>query len=227
MPELFLAAFIWVATHLGISSSRIRQRLVGLLGESAYLGLYSLVAAAALTFLIVAWAQAPRDIWLWLPASWQVWWSLLVMVPAMVLLVVGVLSPNPTSVGQDAQLSRADAARGVLRITRHPVQWSFLLWVIAHLPANGDLATLVLLLAIALVAAAGPLLIDRRKARSHPDGWAQFSRVTSNLPFAAIIRGDNRLVVRELGWYRVLLALAIYLLVIASHRWIAGVPIPI
>lgn len=227
MPELLLAALIWVVSHLGISSSRVRQRLVDVLGESAYLGIYSLIAAIALTFLILAWAQAPRDIWLWTPTTWHVWWSLVVMLLATVLLVTGIFSPNPTSVGQDSHLARADAARGVVRITRHPVQWAFLLWAVAHVPGNGDLATLVLLLAIAVVAAVGPVLIDRRKARSHPEGWARFSAVTSNLPFAAIVGRRNRLVLRELGAWRLLLALAVYLLVIASHRWIAGVPIPI
>lgn len=227
MLELLLAAAIWILTHLGISSTALRQRLVGTLGESAYLGVYSLVAAMALTFLILSWAHAPRDIWLWAPAGWHVWWSLVLMLLACILLVLGVLSPNPTSVGQDNYLSRPEAARGIVRVTRHPVQWAFLLWAVAHVPANGDLATLVLLFAIAVVAGAGPLLIDRRRARSHPEGWAHFGAVTSNVPFAAIIQGRNRLALRELGWFRLLLALAVYLLIIVSHRWIAGVPIPI
>ena len=227
MLELVLAAVIWILTHLGISSTALRQRVVGVLGESAYLGLYSLIAAVALTFLILSWAHAPRDIWLWTPATWHVWWSLILMLLACVLLVVGIFSPNPTSVGQDSYLSKPEAARGILRVTRHPVQWAFLLWVIAHVPANGDLATLVLLLSIAVVAGVGPVLIDRRKARSHPEGWAHFGGVTSNVPFAAIVQGRNRLVLRELGAFRLLLALAVYLLIIASHRWIAGVPIPL
>lgn len=227
MTELLIAAVLWLATHLGISSTPARARLVGALGEGAYLGAYSLLAVAALTFLILAWADAPRDIWLWYPAPWHTWLALLLMPAAFVLLVTGLLGPNPTSVGKEGQLADPDAVRGVLRITRHPVQWAFLLWALAHVPANGELATLILLAAVGLVAGLGTVLIDRKKAALAAADWQGFAAVTSNLPFAAICAGRNRLVLSELGVGKVLLALVIYALVIASHRWIAGVPIVI
>lgn len=227
MTELLLAAVLWVGTHLGISSTSARARLVALLGEGGYLGAYSLLAVATLTFLILAWADAPRDVWLWYPAPWQTWVALLVMPFAFILLVTGLLGPNPTSVGQEAQLGDPDRIRGILRITRHPVQWSFLLWALAHVPANGELATLVLLAAIGLVAGGGTVLIDRKKARQWDAAWNGFTAVTSNVPFAAIVAGRNRFVAREVGIGRVLLALGVYVLVVASHRWIAGVPIVI
>lgn len=227
MTELLVAAALWVATHLGISSTAVRARAVNVLGEGAYLGAYSLLAVATLTFLILAWADAPRDVWLWYPAAWQTWVALLVMPIALLLLVLGLLGPNPTSVGQERRLADPGTIRGVLRITRHPVQWAFLLWALAHVPANGELATLILLAAIAVVAGGGTVLIDRKKAAVAGDEWQAFAAATSNLPFAAILAGRNRLAVGELGVGKVLLALVVYGLVIASHRWIAGVPIVI
>ncbi|MCC5885795.1 MAG: NnrU family protein [Gammaproteobacteria bacterium] len=227
MTELLIAAALWIATHLGISSTALRARAVGAIGEGAYLGAYSLLAVATLTFLILAWADAPRDIWLWYPAVWQTWLALLLMPLAFVLLVSGLLGPNPTSVGQERRLADPDTVRGVLRITRHPVQWAFLLWALAHAPANGELATLILLGSIAIVAGFGTVLIDRKKAAAAGDDWQNFAAVTSNLPFAAIVAGRNRLAFGELGVGKLLLGLLIYGLVIASHRWIAGVPIVI
>ena len=227
MTELLIAATLWIATHLGISSTAARARVVNAIGEGAYLGAYSLLAVATLTFLILAWADAPRDIWLWYPARWQTWVALLLMPLAFILLVTGLLGPNPTSVGQERHLGDPEAVRGVLRITRHPVQWAFLLWALAHVPANGELATLILLAAIALVAGLGTLLIDRKKAALAGDQWQRFAAATSNLPFAAILAGRNRLALGELGLGRLLLALVVYGVVIVSHRWIAGVPIVI
>jgi uncharacterized membrane protein len=227
MTELLIAAALWIATHLGISSTGLRARAVSMIGEGAYLGAYSLLAVATLTFLILAWADAPRDIWLWYPAAWQTWVALLLMPLAFMLLVAGLLGPNPTSVGQDRQLADPEAVRGVLRVTRHPVQWAFLLWALAHVPANGELATLILLAAIALVAGLGTLLIDRKKSAAAGEHWQTFAAATSNLPFAAILAGRNRLALGEWGLVKLLLGLVVYAVVIASHRWIAGVPIVI
>ncbi len=227
MTELLIAAALWIATHLGISSSGLRGWMTARLGEGAYLGAYSLLAVATLTFLILAWVDAPRDIWLWYPAPWQTWFALLLMPFAFLLLITGLLGPNPTSVGQEGRLADPDTVRGVLRITRHPVQWAFLLWAVAHVPPNGDLATLIFLAAIALVAGAGTLLIDRKKALQAGEAWPAFAAATSNLPFAAIAAGRNRFAVRELGIGKVLLGLLLYAVVIASHRWVAGVPIAI
>lgn len=227
MTELLMAAALWIATHLGISSTAVRARGVSVLGEGAYLGAYSLLAVATLTFLILAWADAPKDVWLWYPAAWQTWAALLLMPLAFILLVTGLLGPNPTSVGQQHQLADPDAVRGVLRITRHPVQWAFLIWTLAHVPANGELATLILLGAIGVVAGFGTILIDRKKAATAGEQWRNFVAVTSNLPFAAILAGRNQLRLGELGAGKLLLGLVVYGLVIASHRWIAGVPIVI
>ncbi len=227
MTELLIAAALWIATHLGISSTSVRARAVSIIGEGAYLGAYSLLAVATLTFLILAWADAPRDVWLWYPAVWQTWVALLVMPAAFILLVTGLLGPNPTSVGQERRLADPGTVRGVLRITRHPVQWAFLLWALAHVPANGELATLILLAAIALVAGFGTMLIDRKRGAAAGDDWQHFASVTSNLPFAAILTGRNRLALREIGVGKLMLGLVVYVLVIASHRWIAGVPIVI
>lgn len=227
MTELAIAAALWIATHLGVSSTGLRSYAVNAVGEGVYLGAYSLLAVATLTFLILAWADAPRDVWFWHPAAWQTWVALLLMPLAFILLVTGLFGPNPTSVGQQGQLADPDSVRGVLRITRHPVQWAFLIWALAHVPANGDLATLMFLAAIGTVAGFGTRLIDRKKAAAAGEDWQRFAAVTSNLPFAAILAGRNRLVLGELGGGKLLLALVVYGVVIVSHRWIAGVPIVI
>jgi uncharacterized membrane protein len=52
-----LWAFSFLASHLIISSSAVRARLIGAVGEQPYRGIYSLVAAATLGPLIYEFAR--------------------------------------------------------------------------------------------------------------------------------------------------------------------------
>ena len=179
MIELYAATALWVITHLGISNSPLRPALVARLGDGGYLGFYSVLALGTLTWMVMAWSDAPRDLWLWEPRGWQRMVPLAVMPIACMLLIGGLVGVNPTAVGQEARLGEPDVARGMLRVTRHPVQWAILLWALAHMFPNGDAPTLVLLLGVALVAGFGPLLIDRRKAANAPEDFAKFAAGTS------------------------------------------------
>lgn len=225
MPELIAASATWLLTHLGLSSSPLRPLLVGRIGEGPYRGLYSLIAVGALSWLILAWADAPRTMLLRESSGWLRWIPVLVMPLALILLVGGLSGPNPTAVGQERQLGSADGVRGVLRITRHPVQWAILLWALTHMAANGDVATLLFTATIAFTSALGMVLIDRRKAREDAEAWSIFAAASSSLPFAAIVAGRNRLVVGEIGLLRIGTALVLYGLALHFHRWIAGVPV--
>jgi uncharacterized membrane protein len=225
MPELLAASAIWLLTHLGLSGSPLRGMLVARIGEGPYRGLYSLIAAGALTWLILAWAGAPRTMLLWESTTWLRWIPVALMPLALILLVGGLSGPNPTAAGQERQLGAADSVRGVLRITRHPVQWAILLWALTHLAANGDAATLLFTATIGLTSALGMALIDRRKAVDDPDAWSTFAAASSALPFAAIAAGRNRLALGEIGILRIAAALVLYGLAFHFHRWIAGVPV--
>ena len=214
MAELALAAAAFIATHF-VSSTPLRQRLIRKLGERAYRGLYSLVALATLLWMIRAFAQAPLEL-LWpglkpLPA--------IVMPFALVLLVCGDRL-NPTMVGAEKLLRNADPARGMIRVTRHPIMWGLMLWAASHVLARGDLKGVIFFGGLLFVAAAGTLLMDSRK-KANPD-WARFEAVTSHIPFVAIAQGRNRLDWREIGWTRPLIGLAAFAAFFLLHPWIFG-----
>ncbi len=54
MGQLTLASIVFVAAHLGVSSTPLRAALVRAIGDRAYLGVYSLLAAVTLIWLIIA-----------------------------------------------------------------------------------------------------------------------------------------------------------------------------
>lgn len=216
IAHLILATAAFVVTHF-VPSTPLRARLVAWLGQRAYLGLYSLVALATLVWTIWAYRHAP------LVPLWNGWryLPLLLMPFALVLLAAGYLSRNPTMVMQEDKLKAEEPARGILRVTRHPLMWAFALWAFAHLLARGDVRSLILFGGFLLLALVGTVLIDRRKAALGED-WRRFAAVTSNVPFLAIAQGRNRFVPAEVGWRKPLIALLLFVVLLLLHPYIFG-----
>jgi uncharacterized membrane protein len=229
MGPMVIAGLLFLVTHLGISSTPLRGVLVTRFGERGYLGVYSLLAFATLGLMIYLYGDLPRHEYLWLPdpALYQV--PKYVMPIATILLFGGFLVRNPTVVGMEGSLAAEGAAagmaRGVNRITRHPFQWGVVLWAAAHLAANGDGVSVAFFGTFLVLGLAGGALIDRKKAARLGAAWQPFAAVTSNVPFAAVLTGRNRLVLKEL-LLPVVVGLAGYALLYVVHPWIAGVAVP-
>lgn len=206
---LALASAAFLATHF-VSSTPLRPALVARMGERPYQGLYILLAFATLGWMSWAFAQAPRE-----PLfSGFKEIPLVVMPIAFVLLVCG-FGRNPTIVGAEKLLKSEEPARGIIRITRHPIMWSFMLWAAAHILARGDVKSLIFFGTMLVLAALGSVSLDFRK-KSNPD-WARFAAVTSHLPFQAILEKRNRLVWREIGWLRPAIGLVLYFGTLSFH----------
>jgi uncharacterized membrane protein len=118
-------------------------------------------------------------------------------------------------VGAEKLLRSEDPARGIIRITRHPIMWGVMLWAAAHILARGDLKGLIFFGAFLVLAALGTLAMDSRK-RANPD-WPRFAAVTSHIPFVAIAQGRNRIVWREIGRLRPAIGLAVFFAVLLFH----------
>ena len=224
MLELIVAAVAFVGWHVGVSSTALRGTLVGWLGEKLYISLFSLVTLALLLFLIYSYRAVPHSEFLWAPSSASRWVAILVMPVALILLVGGLMSPNPTLVGRESTAAAFEQGKGMLRVTRHGFLWATFLWAFAHMIANPDLASLLFFGSFGVLALLGTVLIDRKKALSLGENWPHFSRVTSNVPCAAILGGRNRLQPTEL-WPSVVIGLALYAVLLWGHVWVSGVPL--
>jgi uncharacterized membrane protein len=209
MTNLVFATAAFLATHF-VTSTPLRPVLVNKLGEWPYRGVYSLVALITLGWMIWAYAAAPREP-LWSGAR-EI--TFLLMPIAFILLACGYWR-NPTMVGADKLLKSEDPARGMIRITRHPIMWGIMLWAAAHIVARGDLKSFVFFGSFLLLAAFGTLAMDARK-KSNPD-WPRFAAVTSHVPFVAIAQGRNRIVWRDIGWLRPAIGLAVFFAVLLFH----------
>lgn len=221
MLNLLMATAAFLITHIGLSSTPLRGRIAARTGEKGFLGIYSLVALATLVWMIMAYDRAPLS-FLWPPAPGLRHLPLLVMPLAAILLVAALRTSNPTAVGMEGTVHQKDVARGILRITRHPFQWAVVLWAAVHILANGDRASLIFFGGFLVLSLAGPWLIDRKLDASLGDDWRRFKEQTSIVPFAAIVRGRNRLALREIGWVNLGLGLGLFLLLLVLHPWLFG-----
>lgn len=215
---LIIATLVFLAIHIA-PSTPIRALAVGALGERGYLGVFSLASLAGLAWMSMQYSRAPFE-GLW-PGLRLVPVSVLPF--AFVLLACGLLARNPTLPGQAGVLKREDPARGVIRITRHPIMWAIMLWAVAHILAIGSLQAVIFFGGLLLLAAAGTALQDARKAAQLGRDWQRFAALTSNVPFLAVALGRNRVVWREIGWLQPAIGLVAFAVVLTFHAWLFGV----
>jgi uncharacterized membrane protein len=223
--SLILAAIFFAGIHLGVAGTSLRDRVIASLGQPGYRVIFSIASVVGLVWLALAYRGAPY-IETWGAPEWWKPVAIVLMIPAFLLAVIGLATPNPTSVGQEARLT--DQPRGILRMTRHPFLTGVLLWAIVHLIANGDLASLIFFGCFAIVAGFGTASIDAKRRRLlGASAWEPFVAQTSILPFAAILAGRNHFDWREIGAWRWIVALLAYVLMLGGHAHIIGVsPFP-
>jgi len=226
LTALIATAGVWIVLHLVVAGSPLRRVIVAKIREPGFQGMFSLLSLAGLVALVMTYrsAAAPGvNFDLWVPGHAALWTPLIVMPVALLLIVGSLTTPNPTSVGMERVLQAPAPARGMLRVTRHPLLWGFVLWAAAHTVANGDAASLVLFVAIAVPALCGMFSIDRKRARRDPVGWQRYAAVTSIVPFAAIAAGRNQFVAGEIGLWRAGVALLVAAAIVAVHPLLIGV----
>ena len=230
MAELVLAGIVLLVSHFGISSTALRGVLIARIGEGPYRGIYSLIAAAAIVWLVMAFNRAPAGPLLWSLGDVGTYVSIVILPIALLLAVAAVSGRNPTSVGREADLENEEPASGALRITRNPLMWGIGLFALTHLLANGELRAVILFGAIAALALVGSVLIDVKFRQRRPEEYGRFVAATSNLPFLAIIQGRQSLAraVSEIGWVRMAVTVGLYAVLLHGHTWLFGVsPYPV
>jgi uncharacterized membrane protein len=221
MIDLITAALFFVGTHIGIATPPLRTQLIARVGEAIYRLLYSLISIVALVWLVMAYGAAPV-VPLWTGGALGAWLALLAMPVALLLIVTAVLQPNPTAIGQAPDPDAPEPARGMLRVTRHPLMWGIAIWAGAHLLANPDLASLVFFGAMGALALGGAAAQDWRMSSASRPGFGVFVQRTSFVPFMAIVEGRQQFVWSEIGWPRLGLALALFAVLLLAHPWLFG-----
>jgi uncharacterized membrane protein len=226
MLNLAAAALTFFALHRIVSGSPVRDRLVALLGETPFQRLFALASLACLIWLWLGFRSARTSPWnelLFTPHATLTTLQVPLQLLAFLLIVAGLTTRNPTIAGMGAAVSDRGIVRGVLRISRHPFLWGIALFAAGHMLVVPSVAAWGFFGTLLVLALTGTLSIDAKRHRAFGDDWKAFAAATSNVPFQAIATGRQRLKLGEIGWWRSLVAVTLYALLVLAHPYLFDV----
>jgi len=155
---LIVGLALFFAVHLVPTFPAVRARLVAITGARPYSALFALASAVGLVLIVLGYGKMQGlgrgNPQLWVPPSWARHVTMLLMLPALILLAAAYIP------------SRIRTA------TRHPMLAAVALWAFGHLLVNGDLAS-VLLFGSFLAYAGYDIMSANQRAAVGPLGRVQ------------------------------------------------------
>jgi uncharacterized membrane protein len=186
MSLLVLGLIVWTAAHMfKRAAPDARDGLASALGEGPSRGIMALAIVVGLVLIIVGYRRAPFEP-VYDPPSWGIHLNNLLMLGAVALMGAG------RSKGR---------ARSWLR---HPMLTGVIVWAIAHLLVNGDVASLVMFGWLGAWAIASMVLVNAREP-----AWVR--------PAPGPVSGDIRLAV---------IAIVLFAVIATIHTWLGYWPFP-
>jgi uncharacterized membrane protein len=201
-------------SHLLMSHGAIRESLVAKLGQWPFRGIYSLVSFLTLGPAAVLWWQN-RHLG---PVLWELnpWVergiALVLMLVAIELIVLMLANPSPASM-----MPGSYEPRGILRVTRHPMNMGFALFGLAHMLANGTVGDVAFFGSFIVIGIVGPYHLDTRLKKERGEDFAEFCHQTSVIPFFAIARGRTKFKADEISFPLFLIGVVLYVVLVIFH----------
>ena len=211
---LVVACAAFVGSHILLSSG-LRAPLIRGLGEKTYLSVYSLVAFATIGWVATAFHATPvgQPMWNgWAGLPWVI--ASLLTILAMAL-VAGSFNRNPALPQANIAGLSTRKPWGVFRVTRHPMMMGIAIWAIAHIIVAPTQRTILLALAVLMLAVIGSALQDRRKVLANEREWSVWMMRTNFWP------DPTQLGAIGSGW---VVALVVWFGITALHWGLAGIP---
>jgi uncharacterized membrane protein len=175
---LLLSCIAFLATHF-LMSHPLRGPLVRAIGEGSFRALYSLIALITFGAMIYFYRRCGREPRLWNSGD-AGWIAGTILMWLAAILFVGSFLRNPALVGAAGPHG---GPRGVMRITRHPMMWSFAIWAAVHEMILAQPKGLVFDGTIIIMALAGASGQDRKKAYQMGEDWHDWTAQTAFIPF--------------------------------------------
>jgi uncharacterized membrane protein len=145
MTLLVLGIIVFLGVHLLPTFPDVRERLIGRMGENGYRALFSILSFLGFVLIVWGFARAPV-IQVWSPPNWTRYVAIVLMVPVFILLIAAYVP------GQ------------IKAKVKHPFLVAIKTWALAHLIANGDLASIILFGSFLAYAVFDRIALKRRPA---------------------------------------------------------------
>lgn len=213
--EFLLAFAVFFVSHSVPVRGAVKAKISVLIGPRGFTLAYSLLSTAILTWLIIAADRAPY-VEVWAFAPWQKHIPLGAMALASIVTVMAIGRPNPLSFGGSNNSAFDPQNPGLVGWLRHPLLFVLLVWSLAHMVPNGDLAHVILFGVFAGFALLGHLLINRRQKRLlGPQEWARLTNTRRT------VRPSKN------GMIRLAIGATLYFILLYLHEPVIGIsPLP-
>lgn len=190
MMVLIVGLVLFLGLHLLPTSPALRASFVERLGANTYKAVFSILSLIGFAVIVLGYHKMQlhpgKNPVLWDPPAWTRHLALALMLPSMILLVA------------------ANVPSRIRTAVRHPMLLAIKLWALAHLLANGDLASLLLFGSFLAYAVYDRISVKSRGALG-PLGDAQ----------SKSMMGDVIAVAVGIALYAALL--------LGGHQWLIGV----
>ena len=182
LAHLIAAALAFAGSHFALSHP-LRPALVKRLGASGFQAVYSLIALATFGWMVLAFRMVPPQPDLpWDGSAAPLWLIATLLMLAASVLLVGSFIGNPALPQPGAKALALHRPKGVFKVTRHPMMWSFALWSVAHVLVSPAVRVIVLSGATAFLALVGAHMQDRKKEVLMGSAWSTWEHRTSYWP---------------------------------------------
>src|SRR5437016_3104451 len=108
-------AVLFLVTHVGVTTQSVRPRLVTILGDQPYLGVYSLISFATFIPLVVEFARnkhAGTSLWFLRDVPAMRGLAIILMLLSLFFTVASFITPSPASIGAQMQNLGVQEPRG-------------------------------------------------------------------------------------------------------------------
>lgn len=181
--SLVIACALFVGSHF-LMSHPLRASMSSKLGAGGFLGVYSLVSAATLGWMIWTYSQTGRGEYWWFPND-AIWVAASVLTLLAAIFYSGSMIGNPALPNPDAEAGQALAAKvpsGMFLVTRHPMMWSFALWGLAHILVAPRTDSFIFVGSIIFLSLVGAKAQESKKAAQLGGAWESWQARTSFWP---------------------------------------------
>ena len=226
MKSVAVILFWWLmfgGTHIIGSSIPVRTFVIRRIGKLGFKGFYSLVGLATFVPLCYYYLGHKHAGYLLYNHGYflQLLAQLLMLVAFIILLQV-LISANPMTTKAELSGRFVNSGQGIQRITRHPQNFSFGLFGLAHLLVNPYVGDWIFFGGFIVYGIVSAMHQDQRQLATGPVEVKQFLADTSAIPFAAIVKGKQRFGLAEYYPPALVAAIVIFILLKLLHPMLFG-----
>jgi len=210
---IMLGWLLFGGSHIGASSIPVRTFLINRIGNLGFKAVYTLVALAVFIPLCYFYFTHRHAGYLLYNHGYLI--TLLahfIMLFAIIILLQALVTASPLTTMAELSGKVVRSGQGIQRVTRHPQNFAFGLFGLAHLLANPYVGDWIFFGGFIVYGIVSAMHQDARLRATGPAQAKQFLADTSAIPFGAILSGRQRFAPGE--YYPPSLAAAIVLFIL-------------